>query len=259
MTLSVSQPQAGTERRRRGQPPPPPSPAFTPDERRLVTRLRTPRAVQRYLNALSYIAASGPLTLRSFRGVVRHQTAHCLEAVLFAATVMEQHGFPPLVLSFESVDQLDHVLFVYQQRGRWGAVARSRDPGLHGRKPVYKTVRALALSYVEPYVDATGRLTGYAVVDLRTLTRYDWRLSERNVWKVERLLLDYPHRPIRTPGHRVNRWRRRYRQFVARFPGDKPRYFAGEDAWSELPTPFRRVIGRGEDRRNKGPSASDDQ
>ena len=235
-----------------GQAAPPPTPAFTPHERRLVSRLRTPRAVQRYLNALPYKAADGPLTLRSFRGVVRHQTAHCLEAVLLAATVMEQHGFPPLVLSFESVDQLDHVLFVYQQRGRWGAVARSRDPGLHGRKAVYKTIRALALSYVEPYVDATGRLTGYAVVDLRTLPRYDWRLSERNVWKVERMLLDYPHRPIRTPNHRVTQWRRRYRAFVDRFPGDKPRFFAGEAGWSELPAPFRRLVGRGEDRRNKG-------
>jgi hypothetical protein len=170
---------------------------------------------------------------------------------------MEQHGYPPLVLSFESVDELDHVLFVYQRRGRWGAVARSRDPGLHGRKAVYKTIRALALSYVEPYVDATGRLTGYAVVDLRTLTRYDWRLSERNVWKVERMLLDYPHRPIRTPNDRVTQWRLRYRKFVAKFPGDKPRFFAGEQRWSELPTPFRRIVGCGEDRRNRGPSASE--
>ena len=54
--------------------------------------------------------------------------------------------------------------------GRWGSVARSRDPGLHGRKPVFATPRALALSYVDPYVDYTGRVTGYAVVDLRD----DW-------------------------------------------------------------------------------------
>ncbi len=50
-------------------------------------------------------------TLRSFRGVVRHGCAHCLEAALFAAVVLEQHGYPPLVLSFESIDELDHVIF----------------------------------------------------------------------------------------------------------------------------------------------------
>ena len=84
------------------------------------------------------------------------------------------------------------MLFVYRENGRWGSVARSRDPGLHGRKPVFRTARALALSYVEPYVDFTGRITGYAVVDLRMLGHYDWRLSERNVWKAERLLLELP-------------------------------------------------------------------
>ncbi len=191
----------------------------------------------------------GQATLRSFRGVVRHQTAHCLEAVLTAAVVLEQHGYPPLALSFESADELDHVLFVYRHRGRWGSVARSRDPGLHGRKAVFRTTRALALSYVEPYVDFTGRITGYAVVDLRVLDRYDWRLSERNVWKVERVLLDYPHQQIHTPDHRIDRWRARYRDFMTRFPDRKPLFFEGRERWSELPAQFRRAIGRGDTRR----------
>ena len=148
--------------------------------------------MQRVLNALPYNNEPPPggATLRSFRGVVRHGTAHCLEAALSAAVILEQHGYPPLVLSFESIDELDHVIFVYRRHGRWGSVARSRDPGLHGRRPVFTTPRTLALSYVDPYVDFTGRVTGYAVVDLRMLGSYDWRLSPRNVWKVERVLLD---------------------------------------------------------------------
>jgi hypothetical protein len=93
---------------------------LTPAERRLVARLRTPLDVQRHLNALPYNTEPPPgrATLRSFRGVVRHHTAHCLEAALFAATVLEQHGYPPLVISFESIDELDHVIFVYQKRRR---------------------------------------------------------------------------------------------------------------------------------------------
>src|SRR6187551_2832991 len=141
---------------------------FTPAERRVIARCTTPRQVQAYLNRLPYNTEPPPggATLRSFRGVVRHGTAHCLEAALSAAVILEQHGYPPLLLSFESIDELDHVLFVYRDRGRWGSVARSRDPGLHGRKPVFATARALALSYVEPYVDYTGRVKGFAVVDL---------------------------------------------------------------------------------------------
>ena len=151
----------------------PPLSAFTRAERRLIQRLRTPAAVQAWLNALPYNNEPPPAgaTLRSFRGVVATGRAHCLEAALSAAVILEQHRFPPLVLSFESIDELDHVIFVYRQRGRWGSIARSRDPGLHGRLPVFATPRALALSYVDPYVDFTGRVTGYAVVDLRIIDR----------------------------------------------------------------------------------------
>src|SRR3979409_294024 len=95
-----------------------PDPLFTPRERRFVALLRTPAAVQASLNDLPYNQEpGGRATLRSFRGVVREGCAHCLEAALFAAVVLEQHGSPPLVLSFESIDELDHVIFIYQHRG----------------------------------------------------------------------------------------------------------------------------------------------
>jgi hypothetical protein len=192
--------------------------------------------VQRYLNQLPYNTEPAPqgATLRSFRGVVRKGCAHCLEAALFAAVVLEQHGFPPLVLSFESIDELDHVIFVYRERGRWGSVARSRDPGLHGRRPVFATPRALALSYVDPYVDFTGRVTGYAVADLRIMGDYDWRTAETNVWKVERVLLDYPHRHIATSDVRYRQLLKRYRAFLTKF-GRKPLYYRGRERWTELP------------------------
>lgn len=197
--------------------------------------------MQRFLNALPYNTEPPPdgPTLRSFRGVVRRGTAHCLESALAAAVILEQHGYPPLVLSFESIDELDHVLFVYRENGRWGSVARSRDPGLHGRKPVFATARALASSYVEPYVDFTGRIKGYAVVDLRVLGDYDWRLSERNIWKVERLLLEYPHRSIRSSDVRIDRLRARYYAFKRAFPDRKPVDYPGRERWTALPTATR--------------------
>ena len=214
---------------------------FTPRERRLIAKLRTPRAVQAYLNALPYNQEpGGRATLRSFRGVVREGCAHCLEAALFAAVVLERHGFPPLLLSFESIDQLDHVIFVYRQKGRWGSIARSRDPGLHGRKPVFATPEALARSYMDPYVDFSGRVTGYVVVNIAVLMGdYDWRLTDRNAWKVERVLLDHPHRPLRSSDARVNRLRARYRAFRASFPGRKPVFYQGRARWTPLPDEFR--------------------
>jgi hypothetical protein len=213
---------------------------FTAAERRVIRGLRTPNAVQHFLNELPYNTEPPPggPTLRSFRSVIRHQTAHCLEAALSAAVILEQHGYPPLVLSFESIDELDHVLFVYRTPAGWGSVARSRDPGLHGRRPVFNSPRNLALSYVDPYVDFTGRITAYAVVDLRVMGTYDWRLSDTNVWKVERVLLDWPHRSLRTSNRRYARWHARYIAFRKKYPNRKPLYYARRDRWTAVPRGF---------------------
>ncbi|MBP1605299.1 MAG: hypothetical protein H6Q08_673 [Acidobacteria bacterium] len=216
----------------------PPREVFTPDERRLIRRLRTPEAVQGWLNALPYNTEPRGETLRSFRQVVAHHTVHCLEAALGAAVVLEQHGYPPRVLSFESIDQLDHVIFVYQRDGRWGSVARSRDPGLHGRKPQFRRPRDLALSYVDAYVDFTGRITGYAVYDLGQLAGYDWRLNDKNMWKVEQVLIDHPHRSIRSSDERIERLRRKYFAFRRLNPGRKPLYYRGRERWTALPHEF---------------------
>jgi len=223
----------------------PARPLFTARERRLIGRLRTPEAVQHYLNRLPYNQEPhGRATLRSFRGVVEHGCAHCLEAALFAAVVLEQHGYPPLVLSFESVDELDHVIFVYRRRGRWGSVARSRDPGLHGRKAVFATPRALALSYFDPYIDFSGCITGYAVVDVANeMGAYDWRLAGTNIWKVERMLLAHPHRRITSSDARVNRLRTRYRAFMAANGGRKPIFYRGRHRWTPLPVEFATPLG----------------
>jgi len=213
---------------------------LTRTERRLIARLNTPAKVQRFLNALPYnTEPHGRATQRSFRGVVKHGCAHCLEAALFAAAVLEHHGYPPTVLSFESADHLDHVIFVYQRRGRWGSIARSRDPGLHGRKPVFKTPRALAQSYADPYVDFTGRVTGYAVIDVaKEMGDYEWRLADTNIWKVERMLLDHPHRSLKTSDARTTWLRKRYRAFRKKHGALKPLQYDGRERWTDLPAEF---------------------
>ena len=217
--------------------------AFTAREWRLICRLSTPAKVQAYLNALPYNTETGGESLRSFRGVVAAGTAHCFEAAMFAAVVLEQHGYPPLVLSFESIDHLDHVLFVYRHAGRWGSVARSRDPGLHGRRPVFKTPRALAVSYVDTYVDYTGGVRAHAVADMREMGPYDWRFNRRYVWPAEQFLLDYPHRPITTDPARIADLRRRYRQFRKRHDDMKPVDYMGREKWTPIPEGFLAAEG----------------
>ncbi len=104
---------------------------------------------------------------------------------------------------------------------------------------MFATPRALALSYFEGYIDFTGRIKAYAVVDLRVLGSYDWRLADQNIWKVERLLLDWPHRRIVSSDRRADRLRRLYRAFRAAH-GYKPwKYYRGRDRWTPLPPEFR--------------------
>jgi len=163
--------------------------------------------------------------------VVELNTAHCLEGALSAATILEQRGYAPLLLDMESIDNLDHVLFIFQENGRWGSVAKSRDPGLHGRKPLFRTLKDLTWSYFDPFIDFTGRIAGYGVLDLRTLRGVDWRLSRRNVWAVERALINMPHRPLPSSDNRCSRWHKRYLEFKKRFPDRKPVYYSGKDRW----------------------------
>lgn len=215
--------------------------AFTRAERRVIDQLRTPRAVQRYLNGLTYNTEPPPggPQQRTFRSVVATGTAHCLEAALTAAVILEQHGYPPTVMSLESEDGLDHVIFVYKTKTGWGSIAKSRDPGLHGRKPVFRSLRAMALTYFEPFIDTTGCLRAYGMVNLRVLGRYDWRLSAGHVWKVERLLYEIPHTSIRYSTSRVDRLRRRYFTFRREHPGVRPVAYYDRSTWSELPAHFR--------------------
>jgi len=204
---------------------------FTRREWETIQSHRTPEQVQRFLRTIRYNRELEGTTCHSFRRVLRENHAHCLEGALVAAVILEQHGFPPVFVSIESQDKLDHVLLLFKRNGRFGSVARSRDIGLHGRKPVFRTMRDLVMSYVDSYVDKSGRITGYGVASLYELGAYDWRFSMRNVWKVERHLQEIPHRTIRSSDLRYERALARYLEFHEKHPDRSPDYFANRFLW----------------------------
>jgi hypothetical protein len=204
---------------------------FTAKEWKLVQRLNTPAKVQRFFSQMAYNRETNGGTMRSFRELVKRNEAHCLEAAVGAAVILEQHGFPPLLLDLESHDLLDHVVFVFKENGRWGSVARSRDPGLHGRKPVYRSLRDLAWSYFDTYVDFTGRLKGYGLTSLYELGNYDWRFSPRRMTKIEDHLRAIPHKPMHSSDKRYNKLLARYHAYKKRYPDRKPTYYDNRPNW----------------------------
>ena len=197
---------------------PPPREAFTEKERKLIQRLSTPPRVQRWLTSLPYNWETQGGTMRSFREVVKRNEAHCLEAAVAAAVILEQHGLPPLLLDIESVDLLDHVLFVFQKNGLWGSIARSRDIGLHGRKPVFPNLRQLVWSYFDPYIDMTGGI-------------YDWRFNHRNMHKIEDHLRAIPHKKLHSSDRRYEYWHERYQKYKQRYPDRSPAYYDNRNQW----------------------------
>jgi hypothetical protein len=136
-----------------------------------------------------------------------------------------------LLLDLESQDLLDHVVYVFKEASGWGSIARSRDRGLHGRKPVYRSLRELALSYFDPFVDFTGRLKGYGVTNLYELGKYDWRFSPRKMTKIETHLRAIPHARIISSDRRYEKLLTRFRQYKKRYPDRSPGYYDNRSTW----------------------------
>lgn len=173
---------------------------------KLAQKLRTPLQVQKLLHTLKY---NRKPTMYSALTSLQKNEAHCLEGVYVAAAILEIHGYEPLVLSLESQDGLDHCLFVYQEKGLWGSLGKSRDRGLAGRPPMYKNLKQLVWSYFDPYVDKTGKITAWQLAHLDEVG-CDWRRSTRNVWALENHLLEIKH-------HKLNSSKQRYLKLWKRY------------------------------------------
>ena len=144
-------------------------------------------------------------TAWSPRRVLRERTAHCLEGAIFAATALRVLGFPPLLLDLEAVQDTDHVLAVYRVRGHWGAIGKSNFSGLRFRPPVHRSLRELAMSYFESYVNLRGDRTLRAYSRPVNLARFDrvhpgWMTTDGDLWWVAEHLLEIPHIPLLQAG-----------------------------------------------------------
>lgn len=184
---------------------------------KLAKKLKTPRQVQQYLRRLPYNREKKGETLSSAETALRRGRLHCFEAAFAAAAILEHHGYPPLIMSLESKDLLDHVIYVFKEKSGWGSIALSRDEGLHGRPPRYRTLRDLARSYYDPYVDKSGMIKAFQFAHLDD-TGADWRASKRNVWRAEKYLIKLKH--IKLPSSKA-RYKKLHKAYLSR--GAMPR------------------------------------
>ena len=166
---------------------------LSPADLRTLRALKTPAKIQQFIDALTYQYAD---TAGSPQRVLRERKGHCLEGALLAAAALRVNGHPPLLMDLEAVRDDDHVIALYREHGLWGGIAKSNYAGLRFRAPVYRTLRELALSYVEHYYNLRGQRTLRAYAGPVNLERLDgcrWMTSEEDVWCVPEALIAARH------------------------------------------------------------------
>ena len=189
---------------------------LTRREASFLRGLTPPWRIQRFLDGLDYdVRGEG---CRSPRRVLRERKVQCMDGALLGAAALRLQGYRPLIVDLEAVFDDDHVLAVFRQDGRWGAVARSNYSGLRYREPLYRTIRDLALSYFENYFNLRRQKTLRRFsrpVDLSRFDRRHWMTAEDDLWDIPEYLVDVRHYPLITKSQ------------VARLGTVDPRMFHG--------------------------------
>ncbi|OGG53901.1 hypothetical protein A2851_03285 [Candidatus Kaiserbacteria bacterium RIFCSPHIGHO2_01_FULL_53_29] len=166
---------------------------LSPSERKIFEKLTTPQKIQDYLDRLPINFEIRGETYMSPRRTVKRRTAHCFEGALVAAAALAYHGEPPLLMDLRTLpSDEDHVVALFRQFGRWGAISKTNHSILRYRDPVYESPRELAMSYFHEYVlwkDGTKSLRAYSIpFDLSKFAPERWVSAEEDLlWLVEAL------------------------------------------------------------------------
>lgn len=172
---------------------------LTKEELKILKKLNTPHKIQQFLNSLPKNFEENGDTCMSPRKVLREKKCHCIEGAMLAYTaflINDKKGF--LLDLTASETDFDHVILVYKENNKWGAISKTNYAVLRFREPVYKNIRELVMSYFNEYVDKNGNKTlrSYSKpVSLKKLG-HKWITSEKDVWEVPYKLIDTRHIPI---------------------------------------------------------------
>ena len=179
---------------------------LSPAEHRVFKKLNTPHRIQDYLEALPQnFSRSREGSCRSVRRIVAEGKAYCLEGAVLAAASLAYHGSPPLLLDIKTTDHdEEHVVALFKDGGRWGAISKTNHPVLRWRDPVYKSVRELAMSYFNEYfLWQNGEKTMYSHSRAFGLHRYPpsrWVTTESSLEWLADALDRAPHSPVAPAG-----------------------------------------------------------
>ena len=173
---------------------------FSASERRILSRLNSPEKIQDFLDELNPNLEE---TDYSPRNVMAEKSADCLEGAVFAAAVLRFHGKIPLITSFYSSRDSDHVVALFKSKEHWGAISKSKYTGLCYREPIHRNLRELVISYFEGYFNHASEKTlrGYCrPINLSRFDKLNWMTTLEPVTFIETHLQNVPYLDILSNG-----------------------------------------------------------
>jgi len=176
---------------------------LTKEELKLFKSLNTPAKIQDFINKIPInFEEDGKDTCYSPRTVLKENKCHCIEGAILAALILRVNGYPPLVVDLTaSKKDFDHVISVFQKKGKWGAISKTNHATLRFREPIYDSIRELVMSYFNEYINDNGKKTlrSYSEpVDLTMFDNENWMTTENEIWEIPEYLAEVKHFPILT-------------------------------------------------------------
>jgi len=168
-------------------------------EMKILKKLNTPKKIQDFLNKLEINFEEKGETCYSVSRVLKERKAHCIEAVFLAAFCLKLAGKKPLVVDLKTTqNDFEHVLCVFRENGKWGAISKTNHAVLRYREPIYDSIRELVMSFFHEYFDDKGRKTLRSFSGPINLDKFgdDWITSEENLWEIHDALDKEKHFPI---------------------------------------------------------------
>jgi hypothetical protein len=128
-----------------------------PDEFSIFKKLRTSGDIQDFVNGFEMNFTGRRHTYASPLVVLQIGKAHCMEGAMLAVAALWYLGYPPLLLDLKTTARdEDHVVALFKEGGRWGAISKTNHAVLRYRDPVYRDPRELAMSYFNEYFLDSG-------------------------------------------------------------------------------------------------------
>ena len=174
---------------------------ITEKQLKILKKLNTPEKIQDFLNKLEINFEENGETCYSVSRVLKERKCHCIEGAFLAAFCLKLQGKKPLVIDLKTTrDDFEHVIAVFQQDGKYGAISKTNHAVLRYREPVYRDIRELVMSFFHEYFDNKGRKTLRSFSMPVNLDKFgnDWIYSSENLWEIHDALDKVKHFKILT-------------------------------------------------------------